>query len=353
MRNLIRKILKESEDEFDWVDDLTPTNYNLSPGIVYYKFSVNENTKDFIARDICSELNDVEYVNNRIILDVTSHCDFTDLFYEDRRGSDGYISRYLAEKILCEDDNEWWEPYHSSDLVQRRDWKRVIWDDMVLPHKDLVDEILKTIKENYVSQTDYNPNQLDIFGELPAKQNVITVNGKILNTEYFNYLTNNLDELGDLIDDEQDFEDIKHQLVWAYGDAYNTAAKDNIYTAAIGAIDRYFGEGTRGSKEVQKYSGVVTKEVIRYDITNLFFKTVFEFFDNCYGGAKDIEDLEEMDESYPECRISSEHSSFLSFLKNSLNESDEQFQPRYYEHPDDDDVEKYFVESVIDRIHTI
>lgn len=350
MKDLIRRILKESEDEFDWVGDLIPTNYDLSPGIVYYKFGVNENTKDFIAKDICSELNDVEYVNGRIILDVASHCDFTDLFYEDRRGSDGYINRYIAEKVLCEDDGEWWEPYHSSDLVQRRDWKSVIWDDMVLPHKDLVNEILIKIKNDHVSQNDYNPNQLDIFLQLPPKQNVITVNGKILNTEYFNYLTNNLDELGDLIDDEEDFEDIKYQLLWAYGDAYNQVARDNIYKAAIGAIDDYFGEGTRGSKEVQRYSGTVTKEVIRYDITNLFFETVFAFFDNCYSGAKDIEDLEQMDENYPECSVSYEHSSFLSFLKNVLNESDEQFQPRYNEFPDDDDIKTHFVESAIDRI---
>ena len=48
MRNLIRKILKESEEnEFDWVGDIEPRS-DISPGAVYLRFGIHEGTKLYI-----------------------------------------------------------------------------------------------------------------------------------------------------------------------------------------------------------------------------------------------------------------------------------------------------------------
>ena len=356
MKDLIRKILKESEDEFEWAKEIVSNTNNLdiSAGVIYHKFGLNENTKDTIFKKVCDELSGVEYINGRIILTTDSYCDFSDLFYESRRGSDGYIDQYLAKRILCDDDDDYWEPYQSSDLVPRREWKDTIWDDLVITDKEILDSVLSYIKNNYVSTTNYNPNQLDIEGNLPKKQNVIEINGKILDTEYFNYLSKNLNELGELISEEEDLEGIRYELLWAYGDAYNTAARDNVYKSTMDPIEENFGKGTWDSKQIQKMGGTVTRHFIKFDITDLFVNTISYFFDNCWANChsnpNDIS-IEELEEECEECKNPSwEFSSFLNLYTFIIKENNEEYNPKYSEWPDNSTVEKYFKESVYNRI---
>ena len=70
MKDLIRKILKESEDEFEWAKEIVSNTNNLdiSAGVIYHKFGLNENTKDTIFEKVCDGLPDIEYINGRVIL---------------------------------------------------------------------------------------------------------------------------------------------------------------------------------------------------------------------------------------------------------------------------------------------
>lgn len=348
--------LFESEDDFGWVDDIIPTNFDYSPGVVYHKFGRNDEVKKYVIKKLIDiQFNDVKLVGDKVILETDGWCDFTGLFYEDRRGSDGYINRYIADKMLCE-DGDWWEPYHASDLIGRRNWKSMIWDGLVINNQKVLDAVLNHIKKNYVSSVNYNPKQLDVFGELPKKQNVVKINNRVLDSEYFSELKNNLNELGDLIDDENEFSDLKNELRWAYGEAYNTVTRDQIWLAVKGAIEGYFGQGTWQQKEVQPnakhYSGgPVTKHYMEFDITDLFWDMISKFFDDCYQNCNPPEDLslEDLEDECSECNYP-DYSSFISFMTQFLSDSNGELQPRYQEYPNDNDVEKYFVESVIERI---
>jgi len=344
--------LFESEDEFGWVEDITPTNFDYPPGVVYHKFGGNEEVKKYVIKKVIeTQFSDVKLVGDKVILETDGWCDFTGLFYEDRRGSDGYINRYIADKMLCDEDGDWWEPYYASDLVPNREWKSMIWDDLVMENQKVLEAVLDNIKKNYVSSVNYNPKQLDIFGELPKKQNVVKINGKVLDSEYFSELKNNLNELGDLIDEENAFKELKNELRWAYGDAYNTAARDQIWLAVKGVIEDYFGQGTWQQKQVQRQGNTVTKHYMEFDITNLFWDTISKFYEGCYRNCNPPENLslEELEEECPDCNYP-DYSSFINFMAQFLSEIDDELHPRYQEYPDDNDVEKYFVESVMDRI---
>lgn len=356
MKKLIRKILKESEDEFGWIQDLIPADFNYAPGAIYYKFGESKEVRDYILKLVVDGFNNLKLVGDKVILETDGWCDFTDLFYDDRRGSEGRVNRYLAKQMLCEDGEDWWEPYSSSDLIPRREWKNMLWNDYVMGNEKVIKEILNHIKKNYVSDVNYNPNQLDIFGELPKKQNVVEIKGRVLDTDYFYELTQDLDELGDLIDEEEEFGDLKNELRWAYGDAYNTAARDQIWEAVKGKIEAEFGQGKWLQKDIQKPSGVATRHYMEFDITNLFWSSTLNFFDHCLNsriGKESVEDytLEELEETFEECMTPAyEYSNFLEFYSVLLDENGDEFNPRFQDYPDDEDILKYFTESVMDRI---
>ena len=321
MKNLIRKILKESEDEFEWVQDLVPSNFNYEPGAIYYKFGDSKEVRSYIMKKVVDGFNDLKLVGDKVILEVEGWCDFAYLFYDDRRGSEGYVNRYLAKKMLCDEDDDWWEPYSSYDLLDRRQWKTTLWNEYIMGNEIVIKEILNHIKKKYVSDVNYNPNQLDIFGELPKKQNVIELRGRILDTDYFYELTHDLDRLGDLIDKEEEFVDLKNELRWAYADAYNTAARDQIWEAVKGVIEENFGTGKWLQKDIQKPSGVATRHYMEFDITNLFWSSTLNFFDHCLNsrvGKESVEDytLEELEENFEECMTPAyQYSYFLIFDK--------------------------------------
>jgi len=356
LRNLIKKILKESEDDFGWVEDLVSTDFDYEPGAIYYKFGKSKEVRGYILKKVVDGFRDLKLVGDRVILEVDGWCDFADLFYDDRRGSEGYVNRYLAKQMLCEDGEDWWEPYSSSDLIPRREWKNTLWNDYVMGNEKVIKKILDNIRKNYVSDVNYNPKQLDIFGELPKKQNVVKIKGRVLDTDYFYELTQDLDELGDLIDEEEEFEDLKNELRWAYADAYNTAARDQIWEAVKGKIEAEFGTSKWLKKDIQKPSGVVIRHYMEFDITNLFWSSTFNFFDHCLNsriGKESVQDytLEELQDNFEECMTPAyEYSNFLEFYSVLLDENNDEFNPRFQDYPDDDDILEYFTESVMNRI---
>jgi len=360
VRNLIKKILKEEYDPFEWTKDLIPSG-NYSPGTIYFAFGDNEEVRKYILESIVKSFGDLKLNGDKVIMETDSWCDFADLFYDDRRGSDGYINQYLAKQILCDDDGDWWEPYHGSDLIpNKREWKDTIWDDLVLKNEKVITEILNYIKKNYVSKVGYNPNQLDVFGELPEKQNVVEIKGRVLDENYFYELKEDLDILGDLINEEEEFLELKRELSWAYADAYNTAARDEIWKSVKGVIERTFGGGVWKQKEVKKMDGTVNRHYMEWGVTDLFWSTVLSYFDDCgynYDISNRVEgkSLDEIEEEIDNCcsqclNPAWDYNYFLSLYGERLRENGDEFNPRYQEWPDDDNIEKYFVESVMDRI---
>jgi hypothetical protein len=95
---------------------------------------------------------------------------------------------------------------------------------------------------------------------------------------------------------------------------------------------------------------------MEFDITGLFWPSIFNFFDYCLNnrvGKESVQDytLEELEETFEECMSpANEYSHFLEFYSVLLDENGDEFNPRYQNYPDDEDIQKYFTESVSNRI---
>jgi hypothetical protein len=353
MRNLIRKVLKESEEEFGWVGDIIDDGVSLSPGSFYWYYRDKPFVKSFIAEKLSNEFNDIRVDGDRIILTNVDWCDLIK-FFRDDRGGDGYINRDLAEAMLCNEDDDWWNDYGVRDLVSRGEWKDKIWNDLVMENKKLLDEILSYIKKHYVVDDYYNPKQLDIYGNLPTKKRVIKIDDRVLNNEFFNELKNDPDLLGDLIDEDDEFEDLRDELLYAYGSAYNQASKDNVWKDCLDSIREFLGgEGKWQSKKVVKNGKETTQHFLEFDITELFWSSVFSYFDDCYDDCRGSSEfsVEELDENCEECSTPGyNYSYFVDFLSEKLYNDNDLLNPRYREWPDDDIVTEYFYEDVLHRI---
>ena len=93
---------------------------------------------------------------------------------------------------------------------------------------------------------------------------------------------------------------------------------------------------------------------MEFDITNTFWEYITYFYDNCYDNClnrRSYENMsmEELEEQCEDCN-NPDYNHFTEFMAFILDEQNETLNPRFDEYPDDSDVEKYFVESIMDRI---
>ena len=356
MKNLIKRILKENEENMDlgWVQDIIDTRkLNIPPGHLWYYANYgsakNSTLKKNIIYQLASEFRDIEIKDTQIILKINSFCDFKHCF----TGSDnsvqyGRVNSWLVEKIFCEED-DWWEPYH--DTYGK--WLTDIWEEMVLPDKKLYDHIIKHIKEIYVTPDSYNPKQLDIYGNLPKKRDIYYVQDlmsggkdRILDDEYFEWLKNNPKALGELIDDDDNLIDLKRDLAFAYDDAYNGVARDNIYSSIKEEITDIFGEGNWESENDDRGR---TRQFLKFDITDIFKTTVNNYFEYCFEWCLRGRELEDPEEYCDSC-AEFEHYAFIELYAQQLDNSDQLWSPRFDEYPSRKEVFPYFSDSVYDRI---
>jgi len=349
MRNLIKKILKESDD-LDWIRDIE-VETDLTPAEL--KMRYDNIPFGVFSKYIAGQFRDIYLEGGKLFLYLKDFSEFVDLFKEDR-GGDGYVNRYLAKLILAEDD--FWEPYY--DFV---DWLNDVWD-MVTNDEELLQYIKEYIKKNYVVPKNYNPDQLDVFGNKPKKLNINNIDGRILDVDFFNEIIQDNDYLGELIETEPMFEDLKLELKWAYESAYNTAARDEVYLSTVGSIRDIFGDGEWTSFENIRGH---TENMLKFDVTNLIIEVVENSIDNCLEECRkyfDVSKHYEVDEHGSEeeafeefCEECVDHpfdnfGDFISFYSDLLDNSNDLLNPRYDEYPNDSVIVKYFPEDVYSRI---
>ncbi len=326
--------INESEEDPDWgwAKEIG-VQTDLTPAQIYNRYQTLP--VEVVGPYIAGQFNDVVYEGGRLYLEVNDWCDFVDLF-EDRDSGYGYMGRYLAKNVLC--DGDYWEPYSSSDLVN--DWVDDVWD-LVTDDPKLLEYIKKYIKEN------------DFIGQP-------------LDYEESDFLTeeilNNTSLLGLLIDDEDIFHDLKMELKWAYGTAYNQAASDNVYNAATDAIIDIFGKGEWVQKKNRRGVDI---HVFKFDATDVILESLSNEISDCWSSCRryfnperhydpeEHESEEQAFEEYCEECIDSpfnDWGSFIGFYSRYLEDRDDELSPRYDEWPSSEELKDYFREDIYSRI---
>ena len=334
------KTINESEeDDFGWVRDIEVTT-DLTPAQIKMRYDafplevVGPNMPRF---------RDIHWEGGKLMLYVDHWEDFAELFVDNDSSQYGYMTKWLAEKVLAEDD--YWEFY--SDVVY--DWMGQVWD-IVTDNKDVYDRIVNHIQEMYI-------------GDSMSGNMTITLDGEEveLTQELFDSWVGDYNVLGEIINDVDEFNGLKMELTWAYGNAYNVATRDNVWKAAYGSLKDIFGEGEWTS--FQNARGQ-TRHMLKFDVTDLVMDSVEKEIDNCLEDCKRYFDPERhvddeheseseaFEEFCTECHDFpfTEYGDFISFYRNYLYEWDELFNPSFGEYPDDKDIAEYFVEDVYGRI---
>lgn len=351
------KLIRESDD-FNWNDDgfewarEIEIKTDLTPAQILHRYNTFQ--KELVGPYIAEQFNDIYFEGGELILRVNHWEDLVDLF-RDTDSSYGMIGRGLAKLVLGEDD--YWEPYY--DIVQN--WKGDVWD-LVTDDSELLEYIKKYIKKNYIVPVNYNPNQIDIFGETPKKMDVVEIDGRVLDVDFYNEIIQDNDYLGDLIDDEDVFQDLKDELRWAYESSYNGVARDNVWKAAYEAIKGEFGVG---DWVTIKNSRGYDENLLRFNVTTVLLNSVSEYISDCFATCRryfdperhyneEEQESEEMafEEYCEECIDSpfNDYSNFVSFYSFFLSETSGGLYPSYDEYPSGSELSEYFREDVYSRI---
>lgn len=335
----IKRILKEElngdSDDFQWIKDIE-VETDLSPGSIYFRYDgFTEEARKLVGPMMVSEFDNLTYKDDRIILTLDSYCHFTELFRDSEY--DGYVGEHIARLILCDDDGDYWEPYH--DIVHN--WIQEVWD-LVTDKPKLTKYVLDYIKEKHIGEEVEDKMSENGYDERP------------LDKEYFKWLSQNLGELGDLIDDDDTFDDLKNELRWSYEDAYNNASRDEIYFATMGAIMEDFGKGEWVSRTILRGGEEKITYDLVFDITGLFWSSVEDWFYQCWRecyGSNEIDwfRIDDIEEECEDCQEIDEWYGFIGFYANKLSEEGYKYNPQYSDYPSDDKFKEYFEESVYGR----
>jgi len=331
--------LKESDD-FQWIKDIE-IETDLTPAQIVHRY--DSFPSEVVGPMIHGSFGDLHYVGGKYILKVDSWCDFTQLF-KDTNSDYGYMGKYLAEKVLCDDD-DYWEPYNSHDLIH--DWSDQVWS-MVARDKELYNYVVEWISDTLVG------DEMRFEGEETTltKENVLEWSA-------------DSDVLGQEIDELDVFEDLKINLSWAYGSAYNVAARDEIYNSAVGSIMDIFGKGEWESNKVKNHNGQErTIHLLNFDVTGLVNDVLVEVMEDCWAGCRKYWDPdahinylegqteEEAFEEYCEDCLDfpfNEFSSFIDFFEYYLDDRGDLMNPRFDDYPDDSKIYPYFIEDAYSR----
>ena len=171
-------------------------------------------------------IDDIKIQGGKPILVVYDKKDYAFLFDDEK----------LAENILGEDGLDW-TPY--DDVVY--DWYDQVWGCMEPKSIELVKA---WIKSNVVEYENDEGDTID------------------LGDTFLNEISD--DELGQIINGYNEFEELKREMEWAYDGAYNNVAQDEIINDVNEGLEEYLGAYI-GYEPVKKTKRTYNKETGNYD----------------------------------------------------------------------------------------
>lgn len=318
MKQLIKKILRE---DFDWINDIEePKDIDyLELSRQVYTGKVLNDDDEVIKELSNSEIDDLRDIllaylaedvfydtrleGGKILLEVDGWGELAELFEE---GDSRYnvIYRGVAEMILSGD---FFEPY--SDIYIH-DWMDDVWS---LVSGDNQKYIIKHIKELFIGDI------IEIDGE------DVEITEELINGW-------SEDDLGTLINEVDEFYDIKQELSIRYDRTYNGIVYDNMYESVTDEITDFLGEfkWETGSYTDSK-GNERTYEKLLFNISSLYGDIIDCYYENY------------CDLGYGECDL--EYTNFLNILALMLYEgicNQDQLTARYDEYPSQDKMEEYF-----------
>lgn len=195
-------------------------------------------------------IDDIRFENGKPILVVNDRSDYSFLF----KDSD------LAEKVLDEDID--WEPYY--DVIYN--WKDQVWGCI-------------------------NDNSLSLIKKWIGKNIVEIENDE---GETFDFENISMDELGDIINDNYDFDDLRNEMSWAYESSYNAVAMDGIIRSFQDELEEFLGPYIKYEyikrtkrvydKETQKPKDVeYTDTIFLYDLGDRLYDVLYDYTMNEWG----------------------------------------------------------------------
>ena len=246
MKNIIKKILKEEFDDFEWTSSIDHEkaldNIDFSEMTTEY-FTEKRVTFDADGDELDEEewieipedelvdmgdllkyhysrhgFNDVELRGERVILTIGGWSEFSVLF-KDSNSDYGYIGRGLAKQILSEEGLDW-EPYYDT----WSDFESEVWgllNDKTKP------EVTEWLKNNAIGDVMY------IDGE-----------ETVIDEELLNEYLSNFDLLGELVSESDGgvFGELKDIMGRVHNWSYNGAVRDEYWKSCYEAIKDIFGE---------------------------------------------------------------------------------------------------------------
>lgn len=345
--NIVKNKMNESTD-FDWIKEIEPET-DLELGQLWLRtdgFTSLEDT--FLGNEIAKSLNDVEHMGGgKLRLRLDGYCKLKNLFKDDSGGY-SYVNQFLAEKILCEDISEYWEPYYN--IVH--DWGYEVWD-LVEDNQEIYDYIV----DHIIKDGGYEGEELHTSNDFDDPEH-----------EGFRLdMLKDKSLMGELIENDDLFYELKTELTWSYEEAYNVGAKKNIWRATMESIeDLLGGKGEWFSYEVKDvHDG--RKKIVQDLVfeTSEIYNYISDYFESCFDGCKswfnsddyeygdgedEYESEERAFEDFCEECWELQYSDYIYFLADYLYENDEELNPSFDEYPSDEDIKKYFFESLTARI---
>lgn len=314
------KLNESEEDDWGWAKEIE-IETNLTPAQIYNRYQTFP--VEVVGPYIAGQFRDIEYRGGKLYFITDGWCDLVRLF-EDNDGGYNYMNRYLAKNIFCDDD--YWEPYSASDLIGR-EWKSTVWD-LVTDDQKALEYIKKYIREGGF-----------IEGELE--------NGEPFREDML--LDDDL--IGDLINDDEMFDDLKRELGWAYASSYNNAVSNSIYNTATDSIIDLLGKPT------WEASNLV------FECTDLILNTVENLISSCWSDNRkyydpekhkeeDQTDEEAFEDFAEECvdKPFDQTSWFVDLYVEHLEENDEELSPHYSDYATNSEMKEYFLEDLYGRI---
>ena len=267
--------------------------------IVKFKKGINYMIENKVG-DI--RIDDIRIQDGKVVLIVNDRSDYAFLFDEES----------TAENILGEDGLDW-TPY--DDVIY--DWYDQVWGCMEPKSIELVKE---WIKKNV---GEYENDEGDIID---------------LGDTYLNEIDD--DDLGKIIDEYDEFEELKKELSWAYDSAYDSVAQSDIINSTQNQLEEYLGNyvgyepvklsKNRYNKETGNYEKYEYSDYIYlYNAGDSLYDMLYEYAATNWGYPVD----------------------YNTYFRSLLKESDPK---KLYidtdSYPDSGEVCKYFNEDLPDRI---